>query len=111
MIQPGTGLVKAMSLSRPYGVDKKKNQFAVNLAVDARYAGTEGAQPGSTMKPFLNAIALADGYGMNYRIMSPYEVTRDVTIPTCTSPIKYEAEGEAPGGPTTRTPRRTASTT
>jgi hypothetical protein len=27
-----------MSLSRPYGVDKKKNQFAVNLAVDRRYA-------------------------------------------------------------------------
>jgi hypothetical protein len=46
------------------------------------------------MKPFLNAIALDEGYGMRLQIMSPYEVTRDVTIPTCTSPIKYEAEGE-----------------
>ena len=103
MLEPTTGDIQGMALNRPYGVDKKKNQFAVNLAVDARYGGN-GAQPGSTFKPFLAAAALEQGYGFEYSIMAPYQINRQLRIPTCDGVIEPPAPDGGPYSPVNETP-------
>ncbi|GAA0571501.1 PASTA domain-containing protein [Kribbella sandramycini] len=70
MVEPGTGLVKAMVQSRPYGA--KKNQTAYNYNVEKTYAGGFGGfQIGSTMKAFTVAAAIQKGFSINHKIASP----------------------------------------
>jgi len=70
VVEPGTGLVKAMAQSKPYGF--KKNQTAYNYNVEKSYAGGFGGfQNGSTMKTFTIAAAIQAGVPLNYRINSP----------------------------------------
>jgi membrane peptidoglycan carboxypeptidase len=70
IVEPGTGLVKAMVQSRPYG--SGRFQTAYNYNVEKSYAGGYGGfQNGSTMKAFTIAAAIQKGFPLNHRIMSP----------------------------------------
>ena len=91
-VEPGTGEVKAMAVSRGFGDGKGKIKF--NPAVNLQMGGSRGFQAGSTFKIFVMAAALEQGFGFNYKINSPYRVT--------VKPIKT-CDGEAynygqPGG-------------
>jgi membrane peptidoglycan carboxypeptidase len=70
-VQPGTGHVRAMAVSRGYGDGKKRIKF--NPATDRAYGGSSGFQAGSTFKPFVAAAALEKGYPFSYSIYSPYQ--------------------------------------
>jgi membrane peptidoglycan carboxypeptidase len=70
IVEPGTGLVKAMAQSKPYG--GKKNQTSYNYNVPKSYPGGYGGfQNGSTMKAFTIAAAIQKGFPLNYQINSP----------------------------------------
>ncbi|MQA83060.1 MAG: glycosyl transferase family 51 [Streptosporangiales bacterium] len=75
-VEPGTGKIKAMAVSKQYENDAKKGATTVNLAADYAHGGNLGAQPGSTFKPFTLLTALDEGmsYGSAY-IPSPSHVT------------------------------------
>ena len=74
MVQPGTGLVKAMAQSRSYG--SKKGQTSYNYNVEKSYAGGYGGfQNGSTMKAFTIAAAIGKGVPTTYRIDSPQSIS------------------------------------
>lgn len=73
VVEPGTGVVKAMVQSRPYG--NGRYQTAYNYNVEKSYAGGFGGfQNGSTMKAFVLAAALQRGLPMSYRINSPQQI-------------------------------------
>jgi membrane peptidoglycan carboxypeptidase len=71
-VQPGTGQIRAMAVSRAYGDRKKKGEIKFNPATDRAYGGSMGFQAGSTFKVFVAAAALEDGYPFSYPIYSPY---------------------------------------
>ena len=74
MVQPGTGLVKAMAQSRDYG--SKKGQTTYNFNVEKSYPGGYGGfQNGSTMKAFTIAAAIGKGVPLTYRINSPQTIS------------------------------------
>ena len=72
-VQPGTGNVRAMALSRGFG--KGKGKTKLNYAVDKAYEGGNGFQAGSTFKPFVAVAALEQGFPFSYSIYSPYQAT------------------------------------
>ncbi|WP_405067252.1 penicillin-binding protein [Kribbella sp. NBC_01510] len=73
MVEPGTGVVKAMVQSKPYG--NGRNHTNYNYNVEKSYAGGFGGfQNGSTMKAFTIAAALQKGFAMDYRINSPAQI-------------------------------------
>ncbi|GAB2650092.1 penicillin-binding protein [Kribbella swartbergensis] len=73
IVEPGTGLVKAMAQSRPYGI--KKGRTTYNYNVEKSYPGGYGGfQNGSTMKAFTIAAAIQKGVPMTYRINSPQTI-------------------------------------
>jgi membrane peptidoglycan carboxypeptidase len=73
VVEPGTGLVKAMVQSRPYGNGSFHTNY--NYNVEKSYAGGYGGfQNGSTMKAFTIAAALSKGIRMDYRINSPEQI-------------------------------------
>ncbi|MFF0267458.1 transglycosylase domain-containing protein [Kribbella sp. NPDC004536] len=73
IVEPGTGLVKAMVQSKPYGNGRHETNY--NYNVEKSYAGGYGGfQNGSTMKAFTIAAALAKGIPMDYRINSPEQI-------------------------------------
>ena len=73
IVEPGTGLVKAMVQSRPYGNGSFHTNY--NYNVEKSYAGGYGGfQNGSTMKAFTIAAALSKGIPMDYRINSPEQI-------------------------------------
>ncbi|TQJ06015.1 transglycosylase domain-containing protein [Kribbella jejuensis] len=84
VVEPGTGLVKAMVQSKPYG--NGRNHTNYNLNVEKSYAGGWGGfQNGSTMKAFTIAAALSKGIPMDYRINSPEQIDlRNTKFRTCT---------------------------
>ncbi|WP_308164084.1 transglycosylase domain-containing protein [Nonomuraea sediminis] len=65
MIVPGTGEIKAMAASRPFGRDKKDNEISYNVVADAAHGGGGGFQQGSTAKAYTLATALEEGYKYN----------------------------------------------
>jgi membrane peptidoglycan carboxypeptidase len=72
-VQPGTGLIRAMAVSRDFGDKKKRGEIKFNPATDRAYGGSSGFQAGSTFKPFVAAAALEKGYPFSYRIYAPYQ--------------------------------------
>jgi membrane peptidoglycan carboxypeptidase len=73
VIEPGTGVVKAMVQSRPHG--NGRYETAYNYNVEKSYDGGYGGfQNGSTMKAFVVAAALARGLPMSHRINSPAQI-------------------------------------
>jgi membrane peptidoglycan carboxypeptidase len=73
MVEPGTGNVRAMAQNLKYG--KGEDASFINNAVDAKYSGTNGQQPGSTFKIFTVAAAIEQGLPMNESIYSPDSIT------------------------------------
>jgi membrane peptidoglycan carboxypeptidase len=71
-VEPGTGKIRAMGVSREYGVGQGKT--VINYATDYNYGGSRGFQDGSTHKVFTTAAALAEGYGSEYKIDSPLRI-------------------------------------
>ena len=73
VVEPGTGLVKAMVQSKQYG--KGTYQTAYNYNVEKSYPGGFGGfQNGSTMKAFTIAAAISRGVPLDYRINSPDQI-------------------------------------
>ncbi|TDW92463.1 transglycosylase domain-containing protein [Kribbella sp. VKM Ac-2566] len=91
MVEPGTGLVKAMAQSRTYG--GKKGQTAYNYNVEKSYAGGFGGfQNGSTMKAFTIAAAIGKGVPTTYRIRSPQTISLGgQNFSTCNGPISVDS--------------------
>jgi membrane peptidoglycan carboxypeptidase len=61
LVQPGTGAIKAMAASRPYGRSKAGHEISYNLVADAAHGGGTGFQAGSTFKTFTLLTALGKG--------------------------------------------------
>ena len=61
LVQPGTGAIKAMAASRPYGRSKTRHEISYNLVADAAHGGGTGFQAGSTFKTFTLLTALGKG--------------------------------------------------
>jgi membrane peptidoglycan carboxypeptidase len=91
MVQPGTGLVKAMVQSRLYGQDKARRRTVFNYNVERRSQGGQIAYPGgfggfqigSTAKAFVLAAAIQKGLGPDYRINAPPRVRINGPLRTC----------------------------
>ncbi|MEU8225102.1 transglycosylase domain-containing protein [Kribbella sp. NPDC048915] len=88
IVEPGTGLVKAMAQSRAYG--NKRGQTSYNYNVPKSYPGGFGGwQNGSTMKAFTIAAAIQKGIPLNYKIPSPSPIhLKGQTFSTCSGPYK-----------------------
>ncbi len=69
-VEPGTGKIRAMAISREYGTGQGKT--VINYATDYLYGGSRGFQDGSTHKIFTSLAAIAEGYGTEYRLVSPF---------------------------------------
>ncbi|MFI6827205.1 penicillin-binding protein [Kribbella sp. NPDC050241] len=100
IVEPGTGLVKAMVQSKPYG--NKKGQTSYNYNVEKSYAGGYGGfQNGSTMKAFTIAAAIQKGFPLTYKINSPNSLPLGgKKWTTCTGHVTAE-QGYTPGNSTT----------
>ena len=78
VIQPGTGKVLAISVSKPYGQDATKGENTIDYAVDKKYGGGQyGYQAGSTFKLFVLAAALKQGIPLSTTIYAPSSITID----------------------------------
>jgi membrane peptidoglycan carboxypeptidase len=76
IVQPGTGRVLALSVSRPYGQDAKRGQNTLDYAVDRAYGGgATGFPAGSTFKLFVLAAALKQGIPLSTTIYAPPHIT------------------------------------
>lgn len=75
-VEPGTGKIESIAVSKKFGSDTKKEQTTVNLAADYAHGGNLGAQPGSTFKPFTLLTALDEGTSFGgVNINSPSSIT------------------------------------
>ncbi|MFI7698736.1 transglycosylase domain-containing protein [Nonomuraea sp. NPDC049480] len=61
LVQPGTGAIKAMAASKPYGGRKARGEISYNVVADAAHGGGVGFQAGSTFKTFTLISALEQG--------------------------------------------------
>lgn len=80
VVEPGTGLVKAMAVNRIYGPQRKRGYTEVNLAT----GGQAGVQGGSTFKIFTLTAALEEGIPLDLRLRCP---------PRYTSPVFKNGDG------------------
>ncbi|WP_214412148.1 transglycosylase domain-containing protein [Sphaerisporangium fuscum] len=66
LVQPGTGMIKAMAASRKYDSGKSKsNSISYNIVADNAHGGLGGFQAGSTFKTFTLITALTKGMKIN----------------------------------------------
>ncbi|WP_082629773.1 transglycosylase domain-containing protein, partial [Kitasatospora sp. Root187] len=96
MVEPGTGKILAMAQTRPFGIDKSKNETMVNLNVDAAMGGGGGFQPGSTFKPVVAAAALEAGLPPTQAYSSPNQMDWP-TMRTCEGTWKNANKGKKEG--------------
>ncbi len=61
LVQPGTGMIKAMAASREYGTSARKREMSYNIVADNDHGGIGGFQAGSTFKTFTLITALRKG--------------------------------------------------
>ncbi|HEX6231551.1 MAG TPA: transglycosylase domain-containing protein [Jiangellaceae bacterium] len=88
-VEPGSGQIKALAQSKPYGTDPEKGQTTLNLAVDEDMGGGGGAQSGSTFKAWWLAAAIEQGIALNMSINSPYQVNLPVnSFESCDGSIR-----------------------
>jgi membrane peptidoglycan carboxypeptidase len=71
MIEPGTGKIRAMAVSRKFGSKKKRKETVLNLAADLAHGGGAGYSAGSTFKIFTLAAAIKNGVPVSTTIDSP----------------------------------------
>ena len=74
VVQPGTGLIRAMAVNRTYSDEKGADKTKVNYAT----GGTFGFQAGSTFKVFVLAEALRQGIPLSLTLFSPQKYTSKV---------------------------------
>jgi membrane peptidoglycan carboxypeptidase len=74
MVEPGTGKILAMAVSRKFGSKKKKHQTVINLAANLAHGGGAGYSAGSTFKIFTLAAAIKEGISVGTSIKSPNQV-------------------------------------
>jgi membrane peptidoglycan carboxypeptidase len=74
MIEPGTGKIQAMAVSRDFGNKKKKKQTVINLAANLAHGGGAGYSAGSTFKIFTLAAAIKKGIAVGTSIKSPQSI-------------------------------------
>ncbi|MFE3517698.1 transglycosylase domain-containing protein [Streptomyces sp. NPDC059166] len=75
-VEPGTGKILSMAQSRPYGLDQKKHETVLNLAVSNKMGGsTYGFQVGSTFKPITAAAALEKGISPAQTFDTPWKIS------------------------------------
>ncbi len=67
VVEPGTGLIKAMGVNRIYDPKKAPGHTTVNLAT----GGQLGVQGGSTFKIFTLTAALEEGFPLNLKLHCP----------------------------------------
>ncbi|WP_055532851.1 transglycosylase domain-containing protein [Streptomyces graminilatus] len=105
IVEPGTGKILAMGQSRPYGIDNKANETAINLSVDQDMGGGAGYQPGSTFKPIVAAAAIEGGMPATQEYPSPYEMEYPSPVAACDGKtwnekgVKLTNENESEHGP------------
>ncbi|MFG2087177.1 MULTISPECIES: penicillin-binding protein [unclassified Spirillospora] len=73
MVEPGTGKIRAIGLSKEFGPGKGKT--TINLPADTAHGGGTGVSAGSTFKVFTLAAALDQGIPVNTTINSPETTT------------------------------------
>ncbi|WP_433475373.1 penicillin-binding protein [Spirillospora sp. CA-142024] len=73
MVEPGTGKVRAIGLSKRFGPGKGRT--TINLPADSRHGGGNGVSAGSTFKVFTLAAALDQGIPVSTTINSPQTTT------------------------------------
>ncbi|MGJ6967611.1 transglycosylase domain-containing protein [Streptosporangium sp. G11] len=61
LVQPGTGMIRAMAASREYGTSARRNEMSYNIVADNDHGGIGGFQAGSTFKTFTLITALKKG--------------------------------------------------
>ncbi|MDJ0342651.1 transglycosylase domain-containing protein [Streptomyces sp. H10-C2] len=82
LVEPGTGKIRGMGQSRPYGFGTNETQ--INLSVEKRMGGSNyGFQVGSTFKAFTAAAALEQGTPSNQVYPSPYQMDYPSPVSTC----------------------------
>ncbi|MFF7990787.1 transglycosylase domain-containing protein [Kitasatospora xanthocidica] len=96
MVEPGSGKILAMAQTRPYGLEKEKNETVVNYNVDAAMGGGIGFQPGSNFKPIVAAAALEAGLSSTQRYDSPNRMDWP-TMKTCDGTWKNLSKGRKEG--------------
>jgi membrane peptidoglycan carboxypeptidase len=62
LVEPGTGRIKAMAASKPYGRSKARHEISYNVVADTAHGGGAGFQAGSTFKTFTLITALRQGW-------------------------------------------------
>jgi membrane peptidoglycan carboxypeptidase len=94
LVQPGTGAIKAMAASRPYGSRRARHEIAYNVVADAAHGGGAGFQAGSTFKTFTLISALKQGMRVDdgFTAGAGYRAPGYATFKNC--------EGENVGDPT-----------
>ncbi|WP_228640500.1 transglycosylase domain-containing protein [Microtetraspora sp. AC03309] len=94
LVQPGTGAIRAMAASKPYGNDTARNEISYNLVADAAHGGGVGFQAGSTFKTFTLIGALKKGMKLDDGLSAGagYRAPGYSTFTTC--------KGEKIGDPT-----------
>ncbi|WP_405393212.1 transglycosylase domain-containing protein [Microbispora hainanensis] len=110
MIEPGTGHIRAMAVSKRYGRNPHNRDLGpsttYNLAADTAHGGGLGLQAGSTFKVFTLATALKQGmrFGDGFAIPGAYVPSygyRDCSGRAVNDPhtVIHNAGGEGGGGP------------
>ncbi|MFF3671722.1 transglycosylase domain-containing protein [Microtetraspora malaysiensis] len=61
LVQPGTGMIKAMAASRKFGTNERRHEMSFNVVADKAHGGGIGFQAGSTFKTFTLITALKKG--------------------------------------------------
>ncbi|WP_214107571.1 transglycosylase domain-containing protein [Acrocarpospora catenulata] len=111
LVQPGTGMIRAMAASRKYGTSTRKKEMSYNIVADHLHGGLGGFQAGSTFKTFTLITALKQGMKADdgFAVGGSYRAPDYTTFKNCaggnvgdpTHPVTND-EG-APGFRTLRT--------
>lgn len=94
MMEPSTGLIRAMVQSRPTmgdndGGKKWKGETFYNYNVGQDYNGYNGFQGGSTFKIYVAAAALDNGFGVRTSFKVPYSKNYEGQVfPSCNGSVK-----------------------
>jgi membrane peptidoglycan carboxypeptidase len=75
MVEPGTGEVRALAQSRPYGNKRKDGETYLNYVIPKDFGGSRGFQAGSTFKAFTLAAALNRGIPLDTQIKAPEPIS------------------------------------
>ena len=87
VVEPGTGLVKAMAVNRRFSEENLPGHTKVNLAI----GGSAGFQAGSTFKLFVLTEALRQGIPLSFSLYSPQKY-RSPVFEKCVGCGPYEPE-------------------